>query len=188
MKLKELHTSVKNTLDRVLNISESLSIIDIPKQKFFDKGDLIILLDEHQHAVSMEWFKNGHYHIELKGKIDSIFLSETLKIANHNKILEYSKLSAQLKKILKNELQILETIIEKRFSKFNNNLDKRTWLKSVQLHNGSFTEWCTTNGFEKVTNDAINEACNIADITNDHLLKKRALFSRCFLEISNYKN
>lgn len=189
MKLTELHKNVKLTLDRFLNISETLSIQGIPKQKFFDKGDLVILLDENKESVSMEWFKNGHYHIELKGKLSTDFLSEAIKISeeSNNDIISYKVLSPILKNMLKFELKLLEDIIEKRYSKFNNKLDKNVWLKSVQLHNGSFTEWCVTHNYGQVTDEAITEACIIAENTNDHLLKKRAMFSKCFLKLATFK-
>ena len=46
MKMKELYQDVADMLQKKMNIQSSLTIMNVPKQKLLDRGDLVMLLDE----------------------------------------------------------------------------------------------------------------------------------------------
>jgi len=198
MKLKGLISNAKEALQRKMNIKHSLSIMNIPKQKFLDSGDLVILMDEKNDVLAMEWLRDGFYHVEIKGNFNTEIISESLKnkgtrlfeTANFNPIfdmdyvVDYKNLEPSTKKKLREFIQSAEKLYENRFSKFSKGLNKQTWLKNIKLQNGSFTEWCKEKGYDKASDKCILEAFKIADITNDHALKKRAAMAKCFNKIA----
>ncbi len=198
MKLKGLISGVKSTLEKKMNIKHSLSIMNIPKQKFLDRGDLAILLDHKNSVLSMEWLRDGFYHVEIKGDFDASIITEILKnkatrlfktesfnpTMDMDYVLDYKSLDTTTKNKVKSFIQSGEGLYESRFSKFSKGLNKQAWLKNVRLQNGSFTEWCQERGNEKATDKCIIEAYKVADATNDHSLKRRAGMAKCFNKIA----
>jgi hypothetical protein len=197
MKLKALHQEVEKRLKQKLNIFSSLSIMNVPKQKLLDKGDLVMLLDENSDVVSTEWLKDGHYHVEIPTPIDKNELEEILQhdgirvfetkkfdaIMDLDRVIDYMRLIPSTKKKLKKYIALTEQKFEQRYSKFGNKADKQTWLQAITKQNGIFTLWCKENGYETATTEAINEAYKIGDRTNDWSLKRRAAMAKCFNKI-----
>ena len=202
MKLQELRENVKKTLAKKMNIKQSLSIMNIPKQNFLDKGDLIMLLDNEQKTVAMEWLKDGHYHIELKTSsefsiIDDILKNPSTRIFETKNfeadfdtdyVIDYKNLTVDTKKKIRNLIKDAEDIFYQRYSRFSNGIDKKIWLRSIQLQNGNFTQWCEERGYENNKMRGIKEAYKIAEETNDYHLKKRAAFAKCFIKVSQKRN
>ena len=197
MKLKALHQEVEKRLKQKLNIFSSLSIMNVPKQKLLDKGDLVMLLDENSDVVSTEWLKDGHYHVEIPTPIDKNELEEILQhdgirvfetkkfdaIMDLDRVIDYMRLIPSTKKKLKKYIALTEQKFEQRYSKFGNKADKQTWLQAITKQNGIFTLWCKENGYETATTEAINEAYKVGDRTNDWSLKRRAAMAKCFNKI-----
>jgi len=198
MKLRGLISNVKETLQRKMNIKHSLSIMNIPKQKFLDSGDLVILMDEKNEVLSMEWLRDGFYHVEIKGDFNNEIISDSLKnkstrlfetpnfnpMVDMDYVVDYKTFEPDTKKKLRSFIQSGEKLYENRFSKFSKGLNKQAWLKNLKLQNGSFTEWCKERGHDKASDKCILEAFKIADITNDHALKRRAAMAKCFNKIA----
>ena len=197
MKLKALHQEVEKRLKQKLNIFSSLSIMNVPKQKLLDKGDLVMLLDENSDVVSTEWLKDGHYHVEIPTPIDKNELEEILQhdgirvfetknfdaIMDLDRVIDYMRLTPSTKKKLKKYMALTEQKFEQRYSKFGNKADKQTWLQAITKQNGIFTLWCKEHGYETATTEAINEAYKVGDRTNDWSLKRRAAMAKCFNKI-----
>ena len=86
MKINDLTCAVKSQLEKKMNIKYSLSILNIPKQKLIEKGDIVILLDDKKKPIICEFLKVGAYHMELKDVtfpkllIENIFNTEKLKM------------------------------------------------------------------------------------------------------------
>jgi len=198
MKLEGLISNVKNTLQKKMNIRQSISIMNIPKQKFLDKGDLAILLDSRNEILSMEWLRDGFYHVEMKGEFDKEIISDILKnkntrlfeainfnpIIDTDYVIDYKMLAPSTKNKIKSSIQNSEEVFEKRFSKFSKGVNKQTWLKALKLQNGSFTQWCQERGNDRATHKCIIEAYKVADSTADHALKRRAAMAKCFNKIA----
>lgn len=198
MKLQSLRENVKSTIARNMNIKQSLSVMNIPKQSFLDKGDLVMLLDDEGKTLSMEWLKDGHYHVELKTLAEHSIISEVLKNVDtrifettsfdteldKDYVIDYKHLEPETKNKIKKLVKEAETIFEKRFSQYGRGTSKKVWLRSIQLQNGNFTEWCKEKGLEVDRIKCIKEAYKEAEKTNDHLLKRRAAFAKCFMKIS----
>lgn len=205
MKLKKLIDSVKSTLIKKMNIKHSISILNIPKQNFLDKGDLIMLLDENNELISMEWFKLDQYHVELitennennnniintilKNKNKQLFETVNFDINfDSDFFIEYMDLDIQIKKNIKLLISDAESVFKQRYNRFGNGIDKKLWLRNIQLQNGNFTEWCKESKFSSDKIKCIKEAYKISDETNDYLLKKRASFAKCFIKITDKKS
>ena len=115
MNLDGLISDVKNKLQKKMNIKQSLSIMNIPKQKFLDKGDLVILMDDRNEILAMEWFKDGSYHIDIKGEFDNSIITNILKnkatrlfessnfdpLMDIDYVIDYKTLGAETKNKLK---------------------------------------------------------------------------------------
>lgn len=198
MKLQQLRENVKLTLARKMNIQQSLSVMNIPKQKFLDKGDLIMLLDDKHQTVAMEWLKDGHYHAELKTPSEHSIINEVLKNNSTrlfeatdfdtkfdtDYVIDYKNLDTPTKKKIREIVREAEEVFQNRYSRFSKGVDKKTWLNSVQLNNGNFTQWCQERDYGEDRIRCIREAYKVAEETNDHLLKKRAAFAKCFIKVS----
>ena len=202
MKLEQLRNDVKSKLAQNMNIKQTLSVMNIPKQKFLDKGDLVMLLNDKQETIAMEWLKDKQYHIELKTITEHSIISEVLKNQasrifetknfdssfDMDYVIDYKNLTTDTKKKIRDIVKEAEEIFHKRYSRFNKGTDKRVWLKSIQLQNGNFTSWCEEKSYSNDRIRCIKEAYKVAEETNDHLLKRRAAFSKCFIKISNKRN
>jgi len=198
MKLKQLRDNVKSTLAKKMNIHQSLSIMNIPKQKFLDKGDLIILLSDTQETIAMEWLKDGHYHVELKTKSDFPLIKDVLKNSSTrifetkkfdtsmdtDYVIDYKNLDTNTKSKIRSLIKESEEIFQQRYSKFSKGVDKKTWLRSIQLQNGNFTQWCEERDYGDDRFRCIKEAYKVAEENNDYLLKQRAAFAKCFIKVS----
>lgn len=197
MKLKALHHDVDVRMKKKLSIHSSLTVMNVPKQKLLDRGDLVMLLDESLNVVSTEWLRDGHYHIEITDHIDSELIKEIKShidirvfetdnfdsIMDLDLVIDYMKLAAPTKKKIKKFAQITEKIFEQRYTKFGRKTDKQTWIQAVTKQNGMFTLWCKENGYDGATTTAINEAYKLGDKTNDWSLKRRAAMAKCFNKI-----
>lgn len=197
MKLKDLHSDVDTRLKQRLNIHTSLTIMNVPKQKLLDRGDLVMLLDETLTVVSTEWLRDGHYHVEISTPLEVEIVKEIMShdglrmfptdnfdsIMDIDRVINYMDLSAPTKKKIKKFTTATEKMFEQRYSKFGKKASKQTWLQAITKQNGIFTLWCKENGHEKATTKAINEAYKIGDNTNDWSLKRRAAMAKCFNKI-----
>jgi hypothetical protein len=198
MKLKALRETVKSTLAKKMNIKQSLSVMNIPKQQFLDKGDLIMLVDDKNETIAMEWLRDGYYHVDLKTPNDHSIINEVLKNTSArlfetknfdsgfdvDYVIDYMELSTETKKKIRTIVREAEEIFHKRYSKFGNGVDRKTWLRSIQLQNGNFTQWCEEREYGNDRIRCIKEAYKVAEETNDHLLKRRAAFAKCFIKVS----
>ncbi len=197
MKLKDFHQDVEQRMKQKLNIFSSLTVMNVPKQKLLDRGDLVMLLDESLNVVSTEWLRDGHYHVEISNPMDKIVIEEIMKhtdirifetdnfdsIMDLDRVIDYMKLSAPTKKKIKKFATATEKMFEQRYSKFGKKADKQSWLQAITKQNGLFTLWCEENGYETATTKAINEAYKLGDKTNDWSLKRRAAMAKCFNKI-----
>ena len=201
MTLTDLRKKTQNALAKRMDIKQSLSIVNIPKQKFLDKGNLVILLNSGNEAIISEWLKDEHYHIELKNQLenksintimqlDTIQLFETEDfdpMLDMDYVINYSDLKPNIKNILKDYIKLTEEKLLNTFTKFGKT-DKISWVKNIQAQNGSFTSWREEKGYMSTTKECIREAYVESEKKHDYLLKKRASFAKCFVKISNTKN
>lgn len=199
MKLKQLRENVQKAISQKMNIHQSLSVMNIPKQKFLDKGDLIMLLDDKQETLAMEWLKDGHYHIELKTFdehkiINDVLKNKSLRIFETENfdsnfdtdyVIDYKNLDITTKKKIRSLVSEAENIFHRRYSRFGKGTDRNVWLKSVQLQNGNFTQWCEEREYDGDRMKCIREAYKVSEETNDHMLKKRAAFAKCFIKVAH---
>ena len=197
MKMKDLYQDVADRLQKKMNIQSSLTIMNVPKQKLLDRGDLVMLLDEKLEVLSTEWLRDGHYHVEIKDPMTSdevktlmkqdgirIFETDTFNSSmDVDRVVDYSQLPPQVKKMVKKFATRTEKIFEELYSKFGRKADKQTWLQAIIKQNGIFTMWCKENGYERATNEAITEAYNQAEKKHDWSLKRRAAMAKCFNKI-----
>jgi len=198
LKLKQLRDNVQSAIAQKMNVKQSLSVMNIPKQKFLDKGDLIMLLDDKQETLAMEWLKDGHYHIELKTLAKHEIITEVLKNSSArifetknfdisfdtDFVIDYKNLDTTTKNKIRSLVAEAEDIFHKRYSRFGKGVDKKVWLKSVQLQNGNFTQWCEEKEYGDDRMRCIKEAYKVSAETNDHLLKRRAAFAKCFIKVA----
>ena len=197
MKLKDVYQGVASRLYRQMNIQSSLTIMNIPKQKLLDRGDLVMLLDKKLNLLSSEWLRDGFYHVEIKdhmsvADVKTIMEQDGIRIFDTDsfnsmmdvdRVIDYSKLPPKIKKIVKKFVLTTEKIFEDRYTKYGRKADKQTWLQAIIKQNGIFTLWCTENGFDGATIEAINKAYTIGDETSDWQLKRRAAMAKCFNKI-----
>ena len=197
MKLKDVYQGVASRLHKQMNIQSSLTIMNVPKQKMLDRGDLVMLLDEKLEVLSSEWLRDGFYHVEIKDpmttdeiktimKQDGIRVFETIgfnSTMDVDRVIDYKQLPPPIKKLIKRFVIATEKIFEVRYTKFGRKADKQTWLQAIIKQNGMFTLWCKENGFDGATTEAINEAYSVSNATSDWQLKRRAAMAKCFNKI-----
>jgi len=197
MKLKDVYQNVASRLHKQMNIQSSLTIMNVPKQKMLDRGDLVMLLDEKLEVLSTEWLRDGFYHVEIKDPMiaedvktimlqDGIRVFETINfdsLMDVDRVIDYKQLPPPVKKLIKKFATKTEKIFEDRYTKFGRKADKQTWLQAIIKQNGIFTLWCNENGYEKATMEAINEAYAVGNATSDWQLKRRAAMAKCFNKI-----
>ncbi len=201
MTLTDLREKTQIALAKKMDIKQSLSIINIPKQNFLDKGNLVILLNPENEAIVSEWLKDEQYHIGLKNQLTNETINKILQlntvqlfetdnfdaVLDMDYVVNYSDLKPDIKNLLKEYIKLTETNIIKTFTRFGKT-DKVSWVKNIQAQNGSFTSWREEKGYTSTTNECIREAYNEAEMKHDYLLKKRASFAKCFLKITNFKS
>lgn len=197
MKLNELYQDVATRLHKQMNVRSSITVMNVPKQKLLDRGDLVMLLDEKLEVLSTEWLRDGFYHVEIKDsmpsedvktimKQDGIRVFETEDFNSFmdvDRVIDYKQLPPDVKKIVKKFAISTEKIFEVMYTKFGRKNDKQTWLQAIIKQNGIFTIWCTKNGYETATMEAINEAYTVGNATSDWQLKRRAAMAKCFNKI-----
>jgi hypothetical protein len=197
MKLKDVYQNVALRLQKQMNIQSSLTIMNIPKQKMLDRGDLVMLLDEKLEVLSTEWLRDGFYHVEIKDPmpsedVKSIMKQNSIRVfetdgfdstMDVDRVIDYKQLPPPVKKLIKKFVLSTEHIFEVRYTKFGRKADKQTWLQAIIKQNGMFTLWCEENGYNGATTEAINKAYAVGDATSDWQLKRRAAMAKCFNKI-----
>ena len=151
MNIDDLTKNVKNKLDQKLNIKNSLSIINVPKQHLLDKGDLVVLLNDTNKSMVVEYLKDGHYHLNISGVTFPKLLVENIIELTETKLFEttdfdenfdndyfvdYSKLSTNIKRDIRTFVRGSEEKIREehlRFGKFC----KKSLKKTITSQNGS---------------------------------------------------
>ena len=197
MIVDDLTKGLRNRLDEMMGIKNSLSILNIPKQDLLDKGDLVILLNDKNKPIVVEFLKVGKFHVELKNNqfpkllVESILKSDKLRLFevenfdaefDTDHAISYSDLTADQKKDIKEFIKISESKLcteHMRFGKMSNDSLKKT----IGVQNGIFTVWMKENGFDVPNKECLKEAYHEAHQTNDMLLKKRAAAAKCFHKI-----
>jgi hypothetical protein len=196
MIVEDLIKGVKNKLDRRLNIQNSLSIIDVPKQSLLEKGNIVVLLNEKNRPVIVEFLKLHKYHFELKNSNFPPILAENIlksaklfdttdfdEMFDNDYYIKYSEMDGIDKKNVRLFVKNAENILTKehlRFGKMSNESLKRT----INIQNGVFTDWMEEHGFSKPNKQCLAEAYKEAHSSRDVLLKKRAVAAKCFYKIS----
>lgn len=200
MKLNELTKNVKNQLEQKLNIVKSITIINIPKQTVFEKGDLIILLDEKNKPITSEFLKTNGICIEIKNTtIPKVFAEEVLAkdlilfeteqfniIFDNNYYIDYKNLASEEKKDLIAYIKRSEKILTESSLRFGK-IDKSKLTKQLNNQTGFFDEWMVEHGFNKPDNQCLLEAFTKAEKYHDHNLKKRAYIAKCIHNLSLLK-
>lgn len=201
MKINDLTCAVKSQLEKKMNIKYSLSILNIPKQKLLEKGDIVILLDDNKKPIICEFLKVGTYHMELKDVtfpkllIENIFNTEKLKMFEtlndfteyaNDYLIDYSDLESKEKKEIRTFINLAEKKIEESSTRFGK-LNKQILLKTIATQNGTFTLWMKEHNYTIPNDECLNEAFIEADKFHDFFLKKRASFAKTFYKISELK-
>jgi len=198
MKLDDLTLLTKQKLIKKLDIVNTIAILNIPKQTFFDKGDMIILLNKQNKITNIEWYKPKTYHFELKEsldllKINKVLTNKNIRLFDNDNLkfmdymIDYKDLDTSDKKTVRTIIKTNEIKFKDRFTSFNGTNMKQNWIKSVKIQNGLFDLWCENNNKDKLLNSTIDDAIIVADETLDYALKRRAFITKCINKIS-YKN
>jgi hypothetical protein len=197
MILDDLTKGLRNRLDEVFAIKNSLSILNIPKQELFDKGEIVVLLGANNKPVIVEFLKVGKYHVELKNTQFPKMLVEDILASNKAQLFEttdydpdydndlfinYSDLTADQKKSIKLFMKNAETKICVEHTKFGK-LSLEGFNKTINVQNGIFTTWMNERGYNEPNKECLKEAYRVAHESNDMLLKKRASAAKCFHKI-----
>jgi hypothetical protein len=197
MIVDDLTKGLRNRLDEIFSIKNSLSILNIPKQDLLDKGEIVILLNDKNKPIIVEFLKVGKYHIELKNNqfpkllVESILKSEKIKLFESSdfdaefdtdQYINYGDLTAEQKKDIKIFMKTSVSKLceeHKRFGKMSDDSLKKT----IGVQNGIFTIWMKENGFDTPNKECLKEAYKVSQASNDMLLKKRAVAAKCFHKI-----
>ena len=201
MIVDDLTKGLRNRLEEMMGIKNSLSILNIPKQDLLDKGELVILLNDKNKPIIVEFLKVGKYHIELKNNqlpkilVESILESSKLKLFeaddfdvdyDTDNYINYSDLTAEQKKDIKAFIKISESKLCSEHMRFGKMSDE-SLKKTIGVQNGIFTIWMKEKGFETPNKECLKEAYAEAHSLNDMLLKKRAAAAKCFHKIYTEK-
>ncbi len=200
MKLEELTKNVKLQLEQKLNIVKTISILNIPKQNLFEKGSLVILLDNKNKALTTEFLKDNGISIEMKNisfskiLIEHILLKD-LKLFNsfdfdelydNDLYIDYMDLGPKEKKEVKEHIKKSEKMLEESSLRFGK-LDKSKLTKQLNTQTGLFDIWMQEHGFNIPNKPCLMEAYAEAEKFHDVPLKKRACIAKCFYKISLLK-
>lgn len=193
MKLDELTKNVRNQLDQKLNIVKSITITNIPKQALFEKGHLIILLDEKNKPIASEFLKTNGNCIEIKNTIlpkilvEEVLTKELILLENNNdSYTDYKNLLPSEKKNLTNYIKRAENLLIESSLRFGK-VDKSKLTKQLNKQNGFFDEWMTEHGYNIPDENCLLEAFDEAEKNHDHNLKKRAYVAKCIHNLSILK-
>jgi hypothetical protein len=200
MIVDDLTKGLRNRLDEIFSIKNSMSILNIPKQNLLEKGELVILLSDKNKPVVVEFLKLGKFHLELKNTefpkllIEDIIQSEKIKLfdisesdGDKDYYINYGELKTEQKKDLKTFIKNTEEKIFQNHSRFDK-FCSESFKKTIKIQNGAFSLWMNDNGFVIPDKKCIMEANTVAKKTNDMQLKKRANCAKCFHKIQTLKN
>lgn len=198
MKINDLTFNIKSQLEQKLNIKNSLSIMNVPKQDLLEKGDLVVLLDDKNKPIICEFLKDGSYHVELKDitfpkmLVDSLLKSKATRIFETDDFnaefdmdyyIDYSQIETNEKRDIRNFVKSAEKKLEESSKRFGK-MDKQSLMKTITSQNGTFTVWMNENGHSIPDKKCLQEAFAEADKFHDFPLKKRAGLAKCFHKIS----
>ena len=201
MKVDDLTKGLRNKFDEIFSIKNSLSILDIPKQTLLEKGDLVILLDDKNKPVIVEFLKVGKHHIELKNTQFPKMLVEDILTSGKTKLFEvadfddeydkdhfinYNDLTVDQKKEIKQVMKNAEAKLTIDNSKFGK-LCNESLTKTINVQNGCFTTWMNEKGHKIPNKQCLKEAYQEAIDSNNMMLKKRAAAAKCFHKIFTVK-
>ncbi len=201
MKVDDLTKGLRNKFDEIFSIKNSLSILDIPKQTLLEKGDLVILLDDKNKPVIVEFLKVGKHHIELKNTqfpkilIEDVMASDKIKLFevsdfdsdfDTDHFISYNDLSVDQKKEIKKVMKNAEAKLSQDHSKFGK-LCNESLTKAINIQNGCFTAWMNEKGYVIPSKECLKEAYQEAIDSNNMMLKKRAVAAKCFHKIFTVK-
>lgn len=201
MIVDDLTKGLRNRFNEMMSIKNSLTILNIPKQGILDKGDLVILMNDKNTPIVVEFLKRDKLHIELKNNQFPKLLVESILTSGNISLFEvtdfdpeldtdykitYSDLSVEQKKDVRSFIKVSESKLCLENTRFGK-ISHQSLNKIIGMQNGIFTAWMKENGFETPNKECLKEAYNVAYTTNDMLLKKRAMVAKCLHKISMEK-
>lgn len=201
MIVDDLTKGLRNKIEEIFSIKNSLSILNVPKQKLLERGNLIILLDDNNKPIIVEFVKSGKYHLELKNTsfpkllVESIFKSDSTQLFettnfdiefDNDYYINYNKLTPNEKNDLKTFIKHAENKLINEHMRFGT-MCKDSLNKTINIQNGIFTVWMKENGFEIPNNECLKVAYKEAVESNDIQLKKRAAAAKCYHKIYSEK-
>lgn len=199
MKLNDLTKTIRENIRKKLNIVSTLTILNVPKQKLLEKGNMILLLDEDVKPISFSWTKDNKEYLELhfplcETLIANIVISDNTKQFESEQnngdsendmdfVVDYNDLDTILKKKLRDLIRSGEKQLEESNSKFGK-FNKVSLLKNFKSTQGSFDQWLKDKGFGTPNIECFKEAYKEADQKNDLPFKKRAAYAKCLYKIN----
>ena len=176
--------------------------MDVPKQTLLERGDIVILLDDKNKPIIVEFLKVGKHHIELKNThfpkmlVEDILSSNKVKLFevsdfdsefDNDKFINYNDLTVEQKKEIKTVIKNAENKLNSEHTRFGK-LCNESLKKTISVQNGCFTTWMKEKGYETPDKNCLKEAYAEATLSNNMMLKKRAAAAKCFHKIFTTKS